>query len=123
MEPSLSHTRERKITTFAKINTHGKTAHEETGWNSLVRQASVSREVAVGIVREVPRLQVDAQEVAHAAEGVRLRRRLPAAHAVALSREAHQLERRSAGVAGRPRRPRRLDECTRLGKGLGLRVG
>ena len=95
----------------------------ELSAGQVCQAASVCREVAVGIVREVPRLQVDAQEVAHAAEGVRLRRRLPAAHAVSLSREAHQLERRRAGVAGRPRRPRRLDECTRLGTGRGLGVG
>eukprot|EP00964_Phaeocystis_antarctica_P149133 scaffold116144_cov36-Phaeocystis_antarctica.AAC.2 len=60
-------------------------------------------EVAVGIVREVPRLQVDAQELAHAAEGVGLRRRLPASHAVALSRKAHELERRRARVERRSR--------------------
>ena len=50
------------------------------------------------VVGEVPRLEVDAQEVAHAVERVGLGRRLPPAHAVALPREADELERGRADM-------------------------
>ena len=69
------------------------------------------------IVGEVPGLQVDAQEVAHAMEGVRLRRRLPPTHAVALALEAHELERGRGGVVAAACAARRLDECARLREG------
>ena len=72
------------------------------------------------VVGEVPRLQVDAQKVAHALERVRLRRRRPPAHAVPFPREAGELERRRGRVIAAARRARRLDERARLGEGEGI---
>eukprot|EP00308_Calcidiscus_leptoporus_P026266 CAMPEP_0119371802 /NCGR_PEP_ID=MMETSP1334-20130426/17905_1 /TAXON_ID=127549 /ORGANISM="Calcidiscus leptoporus, Strain RCC1130" /LENGTH=132 /DNA_ID=CAMNT_0007389153 /DNA_START=180 /DNA_END=574 /DNA_ORIENTATION=+ len=75
---------------------------------------SIRGEVPVGIVCEVPRLQVDAQKVLDALEGECLGGWLPPAHTMALALKALELQRGRGDVVRAARGSRRLDKGARL---------